>query len=96
MTGLASKSSIRLHSYADGSGKAQKKSSMKEVSLITVKACKKIQSSRLLHIEPLSSNLVGQSSTAQKREDYVEMELSDSNDSLESLDEASQAANPLD
>ena len=61
--------------------------------LITVKACKKIQSSRLLFIEPLSSNLVGQSSTAQKREDYVEIELTDSNDSLESLDEA---VNPLD
>ena len=97
LSAIASKSSIRLPSYANGSGEAQNKSPIK-VPLITVKACKKIQSSQHLNIKPLSSNQLIQSHTAQKREHYMEIELSDSNDSLESLDDskAAEAASPLD
>ena len=55
-----------------------------------------MQSTQHLNIKPLSSNQLVQSHTAQKREHYLEIEISDSNDSLESLDEAAEAASPLD
>ena len=101
LTVIAHKSSIRLPSYAgDGDGEAPTSKSHIKVSLITVKACKKIQSSRHLNTQPLSSNQLHHShAAAHKREQYVEIELSDSNDSLESLEEedskAAEAASPI-
>ena len=94
---IASKSSNRLPSYANGDGRKAKNKSPIKVSLVTVKACKKMQSSTHMNIKPLSSNDLGQSHTVQKREQYLEIELSDSNDSLESIDDekAAEAASPL-